>query len=147
MQIALDAMAGDHGPEELIAGALLAVEETGVNISLVGDEKIIAAHLEKLDPGSKMSSRVSVVHSSQVIEMNEHPVDAIRKKKDSSVMVAFELVRQGQADAAVSAGNSGATMAAGVRKLGRLKGISRPGIASLFPTLKKPVVLMILVQT
>ncbi len=142
MQIALDAMAGDHGPEELIAGALLAVEETGVNISLVGDEEIIAVHLEKLDPGSKMSSRVSVVHSSQVIEMNEHPVNAIRKKKDSSVMVAFELVRQGQADAAVSAGNSGATMAAGVRKLGRLKGISRPGIASLFPTLKKPVVLM-----
>ena len=74
--------------------------------------------------------------------MNEHPVDAIRKKKDASIMVAFDLVRRKEADAAVSAGNSGATLAAASRKLGRLEGISRPGIASIFPTLKKPVVLM-----
>ncbi len=75
--------------------------------------------------------------------MNEHPVDAIRKKKDASIMVAFDLVTSsGEADAAVSAGNSGATLAAASRKLGRLEGISRPGIASIFPTLKKPVVLM-----
>ncbi len=74
--------------------------------------------------------------------MSENPVNAIRKKKDSSVMVAFDLVKQGEADAVVSAGNSGATMAAGVRKLGRLKGVLRPGIASLFPTQKKPVILM-----
>jgi glycerol-3-phosphate acyltransferase PlsX len=74
--------------------------------------------------------------------MNEHPVDAVRKKKDASVMVAFDQVHRGEADAAVSAGNSGATMAAAIRKLGRLGGVARPGIASLFPTLKKPVVLM-----
>jgi glycerol-3-phosphate acyltransferase PlsX len=85
---------------------------------------------------------IKIVHSSQVIDMNEHPVDAIRKKKDASIMVAFDLVRRGEADAAVSAGNSGATLAAATRKLGRLEGISRPGIASIFPTLKKPVVLM-----
>jgi glycerol-3-phosphate acyltransferase PlsX len=135
-------MGGDNGSEELIAGALLAVRQTGVCVSLVGDEVLLAKHLETLAPDSKTAKQVKIVHSSQVIDMNEHPVDAIRKKKDASIMVAFDLVRNGEADAAVSAGNSGATLAAATRKLGRLGGISRPGIASIFPTLKKPVVLM-----
>lgn len=142
MHIALDAMGGDHGSEELIAGALLAIQEADLTVSLVGDESILRSHLETLAPDSKTAKSINVVHSSQVVEMNEHPVDAIRKKKDASVMVAFDLVRRGEADAAVSAGNSGATMAAGIRKLGRLNGIARPGIASIFPTRKKPVVLM-----
>lgn len=142
MQIALDAMGGDYGSEELIAGALLAVKQTGLSVSLVGDESLLRKHLEVLTPDSKSEKLIKIVHSSQVIEMNEHPVDAIRKKKDASIMVAFDLVRRGEADAAVSAGNSGATLAAATRKLGRLEGISRPGIASIFPTLKKPVVLM-----
>jgi glycerol-3-phosphate acyltransferase PlsX len=142
VQIALDAMGGDYGSEELIAGALLAVKQTGLSVSLVGDESLLRKHLEVLTPDSKSEKLIKIVHSSQVIEMNEHPVDAIRKKKDASIMVAFDLVRRGEADAAVSAGNSGATLAAATRKLGRLEGISRPGIASIFPTLKKPVVLM-----
>ncbi len=142
MQIALDAMGGDYGSEELIAGALLAVRQTGFCVSLVGDEALLNKHLDTLAPDSKTAKLIKIVHSSQVIEMNEHPVDAIRKKKDSSIMVAFDLVRRGEADAAVSAGNSGATLAAASRKLGRLDGISRPGIASIFPTLKKPVVMM-----
>lgn len=142
MQIALDAMGGDNGSEELIAGALLAVRQTGVGVSLVGDEFLLTKHLDTLSPDSKTAKLIKIVHSSQVIDMNEHPVDAIRKKKDASIMVAFDLVRNGEADAAVSAGNSGATLAAATRKLGRLDGISRPGIASIFPTLKKPVVLM-----
>ena len=142
MHIALDAMGGDHGSEELIAGALLAAKETGLKISLVGDESQLNTHLDTLAPDSKTAQLLNIVHSSQVVEMNEHPVTAIRKKKDASVMVAFDLVRQGQAHAAVSAGNSGATMAAGIRKLGRLRGISRPGLASAFPTLKQPVVMM-----
>lgn len=135
-------MGGDHGHEELITGALLAVEQTDLCVSLVGDEGLLHKHLETLAPDKKAGSRIKIVHSSQVIGMNEYPVDAVRKKKDASVMVAFDLVRRGEADAAVSAGNSGATMAAAVRKLGRLGSISRPGIASFFPTLKKPVVLM-----
>lgn len=135
-------MGGDHGHEELITGALLAVEQTGLCVSLVGDEDLLHKHLETLAPDKKAGSRIKIVHSSQVVGMNEYPVDAVRKKKDASVMVAFDLVRRGEADAAVSAGNSGATMAAAVRKLGRLGSISRPGIASFFPTLKKPVVLM-----
>jgi len=142
VQIALDAMAGDNGPEELIAGALLATKEADLRVSLVGDEVLLKKHLDRLAPDSDKADAIKIVHASQVIKMSENPVNAIRKKKDSSVMVAFDLVRQGQADAVVSAGNSGATMAAGVRKLGRLKGVSRPGIASLFPTQKKPVILM-----
>lgn len=142
MQIALDAMGGDYGSEELIAGALLAVRQTGLSVSLVGNESLLNKHLDILAPDSKTAKLIKIVHSSQVIDMNEHPVDAIRKKKDASIMVAFDLVRQGEADAVVSAGNSGATLAAASRKLGRLEGISRPGIASIFPTLKKPVVLM-----
>jgi glycerol-3-phosphate acyltransferase PlsX len=142
VHIALDAMGGDHGSEELIAGALSAVKETGVKVSLVGDETLLNSLLDTLAPDSNTAQHITIVHSSQVVEMNEHPVTAIRKKKDASVMVAFDLVRRGEAHAAVSAGNSGATMAAGIRKLGRLSGISRPGIASVFPTLKKPVVMM-----
>ncbi len=142
MQIALDAMGGDNGSEELIAGALIAVKQTGFSVSLVGDERLLNNHLDTLAPDSKTAKLIKIVHSSQVVDMNEHPVDAIRKKKDASVMVAFELARCGEADAVVSAGNSGATLAAAIRKLGRLQGISRPGIASIFPTLKKPVVLM-----
>lgn len=142
MQIALDAMAGDHGHEELIAGALLAVEQGGVGVTLVGDETLLRRSLENHAPSKTVTSLVNIVHCTQVIEMNEQAVDAVRKKKDASVMVAFDLVRRGEADAAVSAGNSGATMAAAVRKLGRLGSVNRPGIASIFPTLKKPVVLM-----
>ncbi len=142
MHIALDAMGGDHGSEELVAGALSAVKEAGLDVSLVGDETLLCSLVEKLVPDSRFKQHIEIVHSSQVVEMNENPGNAIRKKKDSSVMVAFDLVRSGVADAAVSAGNSGATMAAGIRKLGRLEGVSRPGIASTFPTLKKPVVLM-----
>jgi glycerol-3-phosphate acyltransferase PlsX len=142
VQIALDAMGGDYGSEELIAGALLAVRQTSLCVSLVGNESLLSKLLDKLAPDSKTAKLIKIVHSSQVVDMNEHPVDAIRKKKDASIMVAFDLVHRGEADAAVSAGNSGATLAAASRKLGRLEGISRPGIASIFPTLKKPVVLM-----
>ncbi len=142
MQIALDAMGGDYGSEQLIAGAALAVKQASIGVSLVGDENLLREHLERLALDHKTSGLIKIVHSSQVIDMDENPVEGIRKKKDASVMRAFDLVRNGEADAAVSAGNSGATMAAAVRKLGRLNGISRPGIASIFPTLKKPVVLM-----
>ena len=142
MHIALDAMGGDHGPEELITGALLAVKQAELHVTLVGDEVLLGSIVGKLAPGHSATTRIRIVHSSQVIEMNEHPVEAVRKKKDSSIMVALDLIRRGEADAVVSAGNSGATMAAAVRVLGRLEGISRPGIASFFPTLKKPVVLM-----
>jgi phosphate acyltransferase len=142
VRIALDAMGGDHGPDEQIAGAILALEESDLQLTLVGDGSAIQACLDGLAPADNILSSIQIVHTSEVVEMGESPVEAIRKKKNSSIMLAFDLVKKGEANAAVSAGNSGATMAAAIRKLGRLKNVSRPGIASAFPTLKKPVVMM-----
>lgn len=142
MHIALDAMGGDHGPQELIAGALLAIDQTDLTIHLVGDELVISKHLSAVSASRKSLERVKITHAPTVVGMDENPVDAIRKKKDSSIMVAFDLVKSGEAAAAVSAGNSGATLAAAVRKLGRLKNVARPGLASIFPTIKGPVVIM-----
>ena len=142
MQIALDAMGGDHGPQELIDGALLAADESGISIQLVGDELLLKKHLESVAAKKESLTRLSVVHAPSVVGMDENPVDAIRKKKDSSIMVAFDLVKKKDAAAVVSAGNSGATLAAAVRKLGRLKNVARPGLASIFPTMKGPVVIM-----
>ena len=142
MRIALDAMGGDYGPEELTRGAMLAAKQTGLQVVLVGNQQVLQGHVDRLRSGASEETQLQIVHAAEVVEMGESPVDAIRRKKDASVMVAFDLVRQGQADAAVSAGNSGATMAAAVRKLGRMEHVSRPGIASIFPTLKKPVVMM-----
>jgi phosphate acyltransferase len=142
VRIALDAMGGDHGPEELIAGALLAAEQADLHVSLVGDETLLQSHLKRIASDSKTATSLHIVHASQVVGMDEYPVDAIRKKKDSSIVVAFDLILRGEVEAVVSAGNSGATMAAALRKLGRIKNVSRPGIASVFPTLKNPVVIM-----
>jgi len=142
VRIALDAMGGDYGPEELTRGAMLAAKQTGLQVILVGNQQVLQAHVDRLRSDASGESNLQIVHASEVVEMGESPVDAIRRKKDASVLVAFDLVRRGLADAAVSAGNSGATMAAAVRKLGRMEHVSRPGIASIFPTLKKPVVMM-----
>ena len=142
MQIALDAMGGDRGPQELISGALLALEQDDLRITLVGDESQLKQFLQSASTSKTLLERLDIVHARTVIEMDENPVDAIRKKKDSSIMVAFDLVKSGQASAVVSAGNSGASLAAGVRKLGRLKNVARPGLGSAFPTLKGPVVIM-----
>ncbi len=142
VHIALDAMGGDYGPEKLIAGALLAGQQERLQISLVGDEDLLKAQLNNIVSDSKTASCIKIVHASEVVGMDEYPVDAIRRKKDSSIMVAFDLARQGQVEGVVSAGNSGATLAAALRKLGRIKNVSRPGIASRFPTLKDPVIIM-----
>ncbi|MFZ5763655.1 MAG: phosphate acyltransferase PlsX [Thermodesulfobacteriota bacterium] len=139
MRIALDAMGGDKGPEEMVAGAVLAVQGTGISVTLLGDETRLAAALAAhVYP----AGRIEVVHASQVVAMDESPFDGIRKKKDASIVRAFALHREGRVDAVVSAGNSGATMAAAIKYLGRLDRISRPGIAGIYPTLKGPVVMM-----
>jgi glycerol-3-phosphate acyltransferase PlsX len=139
LRIALDAMGGERGPEEMVAGAVQAVKESDLNVTLTGDKNLLNRILRK---HPEAGSRVEVVHSTQVIAMDESPFEAIRRKKDSSIVKAFDLVKSGNADAAVSAGNSGATMASAIRSLGRLNNVSRPGIASIFPTLKKPLVIM-----
>lgn len=141
MKIALDAMGGDRGADLLIDGAVQAVQQRpGLEIILLGPKELLKERV--CQRAGSAADRLSIVHAPQTVSMNESPVEAIRRKKDSTIMQGFNLVKQGRADALVSAGNSGATMAAAIRKLGRLKGVARPGIASLFPTLKDPVMLM-----
>lgn len=139
MKIAIDAMGGDHTPGVIISGAVDAAREYGIPIILVGDQDEIESELTKLGPPNGI---VDVHHCTQVADMDESPTDVLRYKKDSSIRVAFDLVKAGRADAAVSAGNSGASLAVGTIVLGRLKGVERPGIAGTFPTLKGRTVVM-----
>lgn len=125
--IAVDAMGGDSAPREIVEGAIIAVSH-GVNIVLVGDEQQIAPLVE----GRGVS--VSIRHAGQIIDMHDDPAHAIREKKDASIVVAARMVAEGEADALVSAGSTGATMASAAFLIGRLSGVSRPGLASIFPT-------------
>ena len=139
VHVALDAMGGDRGPNELSLGALQAVAVSDLEVTLIGDENQINAVLKDQ---KWQGDRIHVVHTSEVVSMHESPFEAVRKKKNASIVIAFDLLKNKKVDAVVSAGNSGATMAAAIKYLGRLKNISRPGIASIFPTLKGPVVVM-----
>ncbi len=138
MHIALDAMGSDQGADELVAGAVMAVRQSGLRVTVVGDQQQLVVALAR----QNASDEVEVAAASQVVTMDDSPFDAIRKKKDSSMVVAFDMFKQGQVDAVVSAGNSGAVMVAAIRSLGRLPNVSRPGIAGVFPTLQDPVVMM-----
>ncbi|MBZ0154594.1 MAG: phosphate acyltransferase PlsX [Alphaproteobacteria bacterium] len=139
MRVALDAMGGDFAPDVTIAGAIEAVSEYDLEVVLVGDErKLTDALAGKRYP----SGKISVFHASEVVEMDESPSIALRKKKDSSIRRAVELVRNGKADAAVSAGNSGVAMATSLFLLGKLPNVDRPAIATIMPSLTGFFVLM-----
>ena len=130
-------MGTDLGAAELVRGAVQALSRDDISMTLVGDEVEIRDAL-----GSRRSdSRIEIVHATQVITMDDSPIDALRRKKDSSMIRTFDLLKKGEVDAVVSAGNSGAIMASAIRYLGRLKGVQRPAIANVFPTQKKPVVI------
>jgi glycerol-3-phosphate acyltransferase PlsX len=134
MRIALDAMGGDHAPVVTIEGAIEAVRETKeISVILVGNEKAIKKDLKGRH---YPQSSISVKHASQIVEMHEPPLTAFKQKKDSSIKVAVELVNEGDADAMVSAGNSGVVMAAALFILGKIRGVHRPAIAAVMPTLK-----------
>lgn len=139
-RIAIDAMGGDHAPTEIIAGALRAQAELGVEVLLVGDPEQIAAST----PNASNLSSLEIVSAEGTIEMGEEPLGALRRKPKASINVAMELVKQKRADAVVSAGHSGAAMAAALLRLGRLKGIDRPAIGAVFPTMiqGKPVIIL-----
>jgi glycerol-3-phosphate acyltransferase PlsX len=139
LNIALDAMGGDYAPEVIVQGALWAQSELGVNVTLVGDQNLIRKELSK---GGNTGNRIQIHHCSQMVAMDESPVKVLRHKKDASIMVAFRLVKSGQAEAVVSAGNSGATVGAAVLTLGRIKGVERPALAGIFPGAKGRVVLI-----
>ena len=132
VRVVLDAMGGDHAPEEMIKGAVEAVnEKNNIHVLLVGQEDVISEELEKY---TYPKERMEIVHASEVIETAEPPVFAIRKKKDSSIVVGMNMVKNGEADAFVSAGSSGAILVGGQVIVGRIKGIERPPLAPLIPT-------------
>ncbi len=134
VKVAVDAMGGDHAPLEIVKGAVEAVnKKDNVKVFLVGQEKAVRAELQKYQYDS---SRVEVVNATEVIDMAEPPVQAIRTKKDSSIVTAMKMVKNGEADAFVGAGSTGAVLVGGQLIVGRLKGVERPPLAPLIPTEK-----------
>jgi len=133
--IAVDAMGGDFGPSVVVHGALRALPQLPEDTRIIffGDRDIIVREMEK---AGVETSRVEVVHASQNIDMHESPASAVRKKRESSIVLAAHALRLGQADAFVSAGSTGAVVAANLLHVGRLPGVSRPAIATYCPTLK-----------
>lgn len=141
MRIAVDAMGGDFAPTEIVAGAVQAAQAlSGIDkIYLVGDEQAVGAELSR---HAKVPALIEVVHASEVVAMDELPALAVRQKKDSSINRTIDLVKRGDADAVVSAGNTGAAVVAATLKLRMLEGVARPAIAAVMPTEGRPVILI-----
>lgn len=134
IKVAVDAMGGDYAPVEMVAGAVDAVKaEAGIQVLLVGREDAVKAELSRY---TYDQDRIRVVNATEVIATEEPPVNAIRTKKDSSIVVGMNLVKKGEADAFVSAGSSGAVLVGGQVLIGRIKGVERPPLAPLIPTEK-----------
>ena len=132
IKIAVDAMGGDNAPSEIVKGAVEAVSERpDITVCLTGQEDIIKKELEKY---TYKKEQIEIVPASEVIETGDPPVNAIRKKKDSSIVVGMNLVKRGEADGFVSAGSSGAILVGGQVIVGRIKGVERPPLAPLIPT-------------
>ncbi len=140
MKIAVDAMGGDFAPQATIAGAVHAAGEYGVGVILVGIEQTIREELKK-HPFAK-SLPIEVRNATQVVDMLDSPATVFRRKKDSSIRIANELVKNGEAVAVISAGHTGAAMATSLFVLGPLEGVERPAIAVVMPTLKGPCILL-----
>lgn len=131
VKIAVDAMGGDKAPAEVVKGAVKASKEMGIPLILVGNQELISRELAGVTFDPNM---ITIHHCTEVAGMGESPIEVIRRKKDASIRVALELVKKGQADGVVSAGNSGATMALGVVILGKLPGVDRPALGAILPT-------------
>ncbi len=129
--VAVDAMGGDRAPAEVVAGALLSAE-AGISVLLVGQEPVVAPLLDGLDTRA-LAATVELLHAGEVVAMDDDPAKSIRRKKDSSLVRCAEAVRDGRADAMVSAGNTGATMASALLRMGRIRGIARPAIVTPIP--------------
>lgn len=129
MKLAIDAMGGDHAPKEIVIGAMKAIETyPDIHITLVGDENKIKQYLTSSD-------RISILHTDEVILGTDEPVRAVRRKKNASMVLAAQQVTDGKADACISAGNTGALMAAGLFVVGRIDGIDRPALSPTLPTI------------
>ncbi len=133
MRIALDAMGGDYAPEEIVAGGVMAAREFGMAVALIGRQDVVNAELEKHDTDGLA---LEVVHAPEVIEMEDSPAIAAKTKRDSSMHVGMRMLKDGSADAFVTMGNSGGALATALFTLGRLPGIRRPALATIFPTIE-----------
>ena len=139
MKIVVDAMGGDQAPAVVVAGAVAEARARGTQIILVGMEDRIRAELAK--QGDTSGLPIEIVHASEVVEMAEHTL-AVKAKKDSSLAVGMRLVKEGKADAFASAGNSGAVMAAALFGLGRIRGVERPALSSVYPAAPEPCLII-----
>ena len=145
MKILLDAMGGDNAPDATIKGAVRAISEISAEVVLIGNEEIINAKVKEFYGKEKLSdinSRLSIKHATEQIEMEDTPTVAIKHKKDSSMVVGFRMLKEGEGDVFVSAGNSGALLTGATLLVGRIKGIDRPAIAPMLPAYKKSFMLM-----
>ena len=145
MVILVDAMGGDNAPDAVIRGAVKAVSEIESDIMLVGDKDIINSRVKELfgkDKIEDISSKFSIYHTTEVITMEDKPTDAIKHKKDSSMVVGFRLLKEGKGDVFISAGNSGALLTGATLLVGRIKGIDRPAMAPMLPAYKKRLMLI-----
>ncbi|MGY3713953.1 phosphate acyltransferase PlsX [Sutcliffiella cohnii] len=129
MKIAIDAMGGDHAPKSIVEGVMKAIEHfTDISVTLVGNETEINKYLHN-------KTNITVIHTEETITGEDEPVKAVRRKKDASMVLMAKEVKEGRADACISAGNTGALMTAGLLIVGRIKGIERPALSPTFPTI------------
>ena len=145
MVILLDAMGGDNAPEATIRGAIKAIKEIDSEIVLIGNEEIINEKIKEIykkNSISEISDKIKIYNTTEVIVMEDIPTQAIKHKKDSSMVVGFNLLKEGKGDVFISAGNSGALLTGATLLVGRIKGIDRPALAPILPSYKKSVMLM-----
>ena len=136
MKILLDVMGGDHCPDEAIKGAVKALETIESEIILIGNEELIKQKIKEIynkNDISEISNRLSIVNATELIEISDKPLEALKRKKDSSMVKGFAMMKNGEADAFVSSGSTGAFMAGGTLLVGRIKGIDRPALAAIMP--------------
>lgn len=139
MRIVIDGMGGDNAPQSNVEGAVNAIKEYGINLVITGNKEILEKEFSKYDFDKE---KLEIIHTTEIIENEDKPVKAIRSKKDSSMVVALRLVKEGYADAVISAGNTGALLAGGLFVVGRIKGIDRPCLCPAIPNAKKGMTLI-----
>ncbi len=138
MKLLLDTMGGDSSEEEFVKGAIEALDylEKDTTIVLLGNEEIIKKHLETLSKNNKdVEKRIQIINATEMITNHDHPTDAIKNKKNSSMCIGFDMLKKEEGDALVSAGNTGALLAGGLLLVGRIKGIDRPALCPMLPTI------------
>ena len=145
MKIILDAMGGDNAPDATIKGAVKAIKEIESEILLVGNEDIINSKIKEFygkENISEISDKITIYNTTETIEMEDIPTQAIKHKKDSSMVIGFNLLKEGKGDVFISAGNSGALLTGATLLVGRIKGVDRPAMAPMLPSYKKGLLLM-----